>query len=371
MAARFNNLTVARFAAALMVYMSHIQPPESAAITSDAVRRFVGNGYVGVSFFFIVSGFVLAASNLGKFDTINVRGVASFYWKRAARIVPLWLVASSPFIWKAATTDGHGLWQFLTFSQAWDPDLSVAFGLLAVAWSLSVEMFFYLVFPFLAFAIKRLDGAWAPACLIALGLLIPTAGAVFFAIRSDLAHLPITDAGSPHYWLYRFPPMRLGEFLTGIGLYMALARTRETMRPARHSLGLMAVAGLTVTMATIPTGGAWLVVPAVFFFALIVWYLARIETAGIKCTSSALIMLGEASFALYLVHHFYFKKKLFISLLGDMDLHSAQVATLMLAIASSVGLHLLVEAPAREWLLRLGKVRSTMPAPVVDETVPA
>jgi peptidoglycan/LPS O-acetylase OafA/YrhL len=368
MAPRYNNLTVARFAAALMVYMSHIQAPESAIITSEGVRHFVNNGFVGVSFFFIVSGFVLAASNLERFDVLSVHGVSSFYWKRLARIVPLWLLVSSPLIWKSACTDRHGLWEFITFTQAWDPDLSVAFGLLAVAWSLSVEMFFYLLFPFIAFVVNRMRRKTAATALLIGGLAIPTVGAAFFAFHPDLAHLPIVDIPSPHYWLYRFPPMRLGEFMAGIGACIAVSELKDRLTNAMwHVIGAASVASLFLTLVMAGLDGAWYVVPTVYVLVAIVIYLARIETSGFRVTSQPLILLGEASFALYLVHHFYFKKTLFLRLTETMDLHAAQLTTLGLAIASSVGLYLLVESPARDMLLRFGRVRSTMPVSVVEE----
>ncbi|WP_414604593.1 hypothetical protein [Stenotrophomonas sp. AR029] len=46
---------------------------------SDFFRTFASNVQVGVSFFFVLSGFVLAASNLERLSTIGLGSTLSFY----------------------------------------------------------------------------------------------------------------------------------------------------------------------------------------------------------------------------------------------------------------------------------------------------
>ncbi|WP_312237238.1 acyltransferase [Stenotrophomonas sp.] len=231
---RFNNLTAARFVAALLVFFHHSSPLEYEAMTNPLWKNFANNGHVGVSFFFILSGFVLAASNLDKLGRMSFSGTLSFYWKRIARIVPLWLVVSAPFILKAIQTDDPNLVPFLTFTQAWSSDVFVSFGLLAVAWTLSVEMFFYLTFPFIAAALRPFKGRALGPILTLLGLMIPAAGALYYWLNPDMAALFFPDPNSSHRWLYRFPVARLGEFIAGIGIFLTIARCNADGARQQH-----------------------------------------------------------------------------------------------------------------------------------------
>lgn len=80
----FNNLTFARFIAALFVYLHHSSKAVFQSITLQPLLHFFKNGYVGISFFFIVSGFVLSASNLGKLERFSMAAIAAFYIDRIA-----------------------------------------------------------------------------------------------------------------------------------------------------------------------------------------------------------------------------------------------------------------------------------------------
>src|SRR5690242_11077718 len=149
------NLTFARFAAALLVYLCHFGDPEK--LSACCGRNFailIQNGYSGVTFFFILSGFVLAFVYLDSFAKLSVGGIAEFYFFRAARILPLWFFLSLPFILGAVRSHqvAH-LLPYITFTQAWSRDSQIAFGYIGVAWTLSVEMFFYLLFPLVAYGI--------------------------------------------------------------------------------------------------------------------------------------------------------------------------------------------------------------------------
>lgn len=356
---RFNNLTVARFAAAFLVFLHHSSPVEYDAVASPFWKNVYANGFVGVSFFFIVSGFVLAASSWDKLARLSGNASAAFYWKRLARIVPLWALVSSPWIVKAVAEGDPNLIPFLTFTQAWDRDALVAFGMLGVAWTLSVEMFFYLLFPLIAAAGHRIPAAKVGPALIGVGLAIPVLGAAWYAAHPDAAALLFVDPNSPHRWLYRFPPARLGEFLAGIGLFLTLRHggLRLGRAGALALFGAGAV-GLVVTMGTLPVGGAYWVAPWAVLFAVIVAALARMDALGLSVRHRGLLVLGEASFAFYLVHQFFFKAALLPPLTALFGLPTAQAAVLVLAIATSVGLYVGFEVPARDVLLRLAARRA-------------
>ncbi|WP_368784602.1 acyltransferase family protein [Arthrobacter sp. 4R501] len=87
---QLNSLTGLRFFAAMAVVLYHVHLYFPAV--SDSLAIF-GYGYTGVSFFFILSGFVLAWSHRPNFRP------GRFYWNRVARIWPLHLLTMLVAIW--------------------------------------------------------------------------------------------------------------------------------------------------------------------------------------------------------------------------------------------------------------------------------
>jgi peptidoglycan/LPS O-acetylase OafA/YrhL len=374
---RFNNLTVARFVAAVLVFLHHSTANEYTALQatkSDHLLRFVHNGYVGVSFFFTVSGFVLAASSLDRLADLSVRRSLSFYWKRIARIVPLWLVVSSPLIYWAVKNHRPEVFPFLSFTQAWYSDINVALGLLGVAWTLSVEAFFYLAFPFLAALLKPFRSRRTGPAVVLIGLAIPTLCCWYFSTSPDLKALPPLHPNGSHFWLYRFPPSRIGEFIAGIGIYLCVSR--GVIRLSKWSAAtIMALAcgALVCEMVTTSIYDVYYVFPDAIFFSVIVAMLAHIEVLGIAVRSRAFILMGESSFAFYLVHQYYFKGYIAEPILALGGVWVSLGFVLVITIATSIGFFLMVETPCREFLLGLLRVRSTIPTsrPVALSTAQA
>ena len=144
------------------------------------VRTFASNGYLAVSLFFLLSGFILAYSYDNKIA--GGRNRASFWKARFARIYPVYLLSlilALPF--QPGLSRGVAL-PVLAMVQAWNPfraELTGAWNY--PAWSLSVEMLFYLCFPFLQVRLARgsrgvLLAYAGVAALVALLLRTPTLG---------------------------------------------------------------------------------------------------------------------------------------------------------------------------------------------------
>jgi len=328
---------------------------------NDFFRNFASNGHVGVSFFFVLSGFVLAASNLEKLSELGLGSTVSFYWKRCARILPLWLLASAPFIIKAAQEGDPRLWSYLTFTQAWSGNVNVSFALLAVAWTLSVELFFYLTFPFIAAVVAPFRSRRLGPILIIGGLLIPTVAALYYELRPELAALASSNPCSSHRWLYRSPLIRLGEFIAGIGSFVLVARYKP-WRNRRLWVGvlLLATAAAVLTMGLQEKSPLIRVMPYAAIFVIVVVALARLEQLGAGIRWRLPILLGEASFAFYLIHQYYFKLVLQPPLVEAFSLQVAQATVLVAAVSASIGLHLMIEVPARTLMLRALRIASTM-----------
>ena len=138
------RLTSLRFFAAFAVFLFHV---DRLGIGWGLAKLFEW-GYTGVTFFFVLSGFVLAWS-FG--PHVSAR---TFWRRRVARIVPVYVVVTLvavPLLAPMADSFRPGvLVADLLGVQAWSPDTTVVYGLNKASWSLSVEMFFYAVFPLVA-----------------------------------------------------------------------------------------------------------------------------------------------------------------------------------------------------------------------------
>ena len=150
-------LTSLRFLFALMVFASHLSflTKSESNLMKWTYDSIFSEGYIGVSFFFILSGFILAYNYQ---DRIIKKQISkeNFYIARLARIFPLHfltLIISLPLSY-IIVLQNKNLWltQLITNStltQSYVPLGRIYFSFNAPSWSLSDEMFFYSIFPFL------------------------------------------------------------------------------------------------------------------------------------------------------------------------------------------------------------------------------
>ncbi|MGW4161930.1 acyltransferase family protein [Streptomyces sp. NPDC004788] len=370
---RLPSLTGLRFVAALLVFAFHAT--WQTAYVGGSVGEALGDvfahaGFYGVSFFFVLSGFVLTWS-------ARPDDTAPRVWRRRlAKIYPnhlvtfaaaavLMLIAADPF-----TTKGTLAHLFLV--QAWFPDITVPNTMNAVSWSLSVELFFYLSFPFLLRLLNRVPVArlWPLAATLgAFTVLAPLVGRYLVTGTP----LPFIDDGTLSFeqiwFVYFFPPVRALEFLLGMvaaRLVLAGAWPRFGLLPA----GLLAVAGYAVN-SLVPylfgiagTAALWLT-PLVAAAALADERGTRSPVRG-----RVMVRLGELSFAFYMVHGLvvsYLHRRL----IAGQDLPPAVGAVLLgaallLTLALAHVLFRWVETPL---VRRLGSPRPAPAAPV-PATVP-
>ena len=99
--------------------------------------------FIFVEIFFVLSGFVLSNQLIKVHKDKN--NIKTFYFRRWFRTIPLYLVA---LIFYTAISNNFNLdfFKFLLFIQKAVPDF-VESNYFMVAWSLSIEEFFYLIFP--------------------------------------------------------------------------------------------------------------------------------------------------------------------------------------------------------------------------------
>ena len=212
MAARLDSLTGLRFAAALFVVVHHAESFELAEL--GPADRLAEVGYVGVEFFFVLSGFVLAWV-LRPDDRAR-----SFYRRRFARVYPLHLAFLIPgaILLAAGLIEVSAISTALTVPllQAWSPPhTAIDASLNAPDWSLSCEAFFYLCFPLLGALLARRTSH---------RLYAVAAGTVAAMVAAYLLSRLPSFVDQAWWLVYTFPAYRIGEFVLGIVLALLVAR---------------------------------------------------------------------------------------------------------------------------------------------------
>jgi len=313
-------LTGLRFLAAILVVLHHIvrlfRPgvlPTHEGIFTPVLRSVYGILYMGntaVSFFFVLSGFILAYSYVGREGRMRTTS-HSYYISRIARVYPIYflafLLAAAPFFWHHPNLSLPSLLAALvaalTLTQTWWQlfGLSLGYTWNGPGWSLSVEAFFYLLFPVLVLLIGRLRtralllasiSVWVSGMVIPSVLMRSSCGSHIAAI----ACADIVDT---------LPLLRLPEFVLGMiaGIlfvrHMA-TRTRWIVLPPGLALAgtalvlLMQFAYPHLQVAPVALAPCWL--------AIIVSCAGNSKGAASLLASRPLARLGEASYALYLLH---------------------------------------------------------------------
>jgi peptidoglycan/LPS O-acetylase OafA/YrhL len=147
-------LTSLRFFAAFAVVVSH-------ASESFSCWHGLSKSYVvaqAVTFFFVLSGFILTYNY---FNLSGWKATLRFYLARVARIWPahlttlVLLLVLLPEVFKLKSGDAPLFLCNLFLLQSWVPSWHVFFSYNASSWSISTELFFYLCFPLLLFALRK------------------------------------------------------------------------------------------------------------------------------------------------------------------------------------------------------------------------
>lgn len=350
-----NNVQALRAIAAYMVVLYHLRL--LTPLTGEASFLF---GNAGVDIFFFISGFIInhvsAASDVGR--------PGAFLTKRIIRIVPLyWLltVAIAAAGHMAPSFAGSGgaptllrLVKSLLFVPYFD-DTGETHPILFMGWTLNFEMFFYLVFA--AALMVRSEAhrlALASTVLVALVVL----GAVT---------TPESAVGTTYT-----SPLLL-EFV--VGMWMNFVFRRASPRPAtRIERVALSFAILSAVALLVIGDWAWPGLPreikwGVPAFAIVAATLA-LERRQIATNTPLLLLLGEASYAIYLVHPFVIKAAAIIygrlHVTAALVHLSAMAFVLALVGVAGVGFHLFVERPVIAWLRRNLTPRSAKSASTGD-----
>ena len=325
---KLDALTGLRFVAAFFVLIHHFKGQTRVEFLEGPL------GATPVSFFFVLSGFVLTYVYHARLGPGKLK---RYYFTRWARIWPLHatcllLVLTSrgmngpPIDWPGLRLAAHAL-----LLQSWIPLDKWVLANNGVAWSISTEAFFYLMFPL--FLIGGLNRFWWKYAALA----VATLGGLFLVgwigTMPSSNGLPIAKTAA-HF----NPAFRLLEFSTGIGtgiIFLAMSKRRQAklddQAQPRTGLGSMLFwtvietivvvlvvsyldvyrrTGLMRWLASFQSSGSglgtWVVYNGgMWFHGAAIYTFARGRGLWSAIASSGpLVYLGEISFALYMIHSF-------------------------------------------------------------------
>lgn len=356
---RLHALTTLRFFAALHVVLFHMRVVGILPGGPWWYQNFASIGFVGVNFFFVLSGFILVYT----YDGPQL-SPPKFWRARFARIYPAYLlslIVAAPFFLFAvrnldlpfyAWSKQHlALACVLTLAllQSWVPQAALTWN--SVCWSLSVETFFYLIFPFVLLRGKKLSEKTLFLCLGAFWLLSLCFSFSYIHFHPDGID-KINSGETNLFWknvLSFNPVIRLPEFLVGVfagKLFLARSSEKRIGTPLIIT-GLLGFSAVVLFAPQIPNPilSAGILSPA---FAAIIYGAALQPKWTSFLALPLLVLLGDASYSLYLLHSLVITR--IYNSLSPWNWSLRAIGSLTAAIFISIIAYRLVEEPARRLL---------------------
>jgi exopolysaccharide production protein ExoZ len=257
-------------ATAVLLYHANIAATDFSGETWPALTPLLSRGYLGVDFFFVLSGFILTYSYASR--PWAAEDVGAFAYKRLGRIflpyLPVGLAMAGAYTLLPALGDGDRVW-------SWPSSLTLlpvgGEPALVVAWTLQLELAFYAIFAALLLSRRLVPGLAVWAALIALAAAVPE-------LSSPLVFRSLN-----------------AEFVFGAvaALLVGDERSRSALLLAMAALALagFALLGASEHVRLLFGLGLALLLPPV----------VRAESAGHRAPR-AFVALGGASYSIYLVH---------------------------------------------------------------------
>jgi peptidoglycan/LPS O-acetylase OafA/YrhL len=345
----------------MAVVLYHTSPRfEATGAGFSLVNYALDLGYSAVNLFFVLSGFILATVYS---DLADPASRARFLIARLARVYPLYalsLLIDLPrlLVWRVmkyglvggCAASATTLIAQLLFLQAWVPS---AGSLNHPSWSVATEAFFYLLFPLLLPAVRHaILRLGLTATLVAL-LVLNAAPAL---VASLLPSAQLLEAG-----VFHNPIVRLPEFVAGIVLAnvrLEIEKRETKLCWLSTSISMFGVLGLLFVVWFSAQWNSRVFVGALLgplFCAIILGSTLATSWVAAALSLPFLVLLGEASYAVYLLHVPVWNA---FGALGRGQAPGEYVAYLFVTVGVSVAAYILIERPARIWIVRWWDRRS-------------
>jgi peptidoglycan/LPS O-acetylase OafA/YrhL len=347
-------LTGLRFVAALYVFLFHIQL-RWPVTDIKFINNIIGEGAVGMSVFFMLSGYLLMM-NYSDFKG----GFRDYFVNRLARIYPVYFIAGLITLpWLGISFDGTSKEVVLGFAkmlfvffanilviQAWFPQLFNLWNN-GGSWSISVEMFCYALLPLMIPYLNRMSKR---------GLLYLILGCYIFSVMSGLSVKLLQGPGVPVF--YAMPIFRLPEFIIGACTFLLIKQCGvsgniRAIQAAALSV-LLIYLGLAGGWMPIYIGHNWIVLPVVALTICVLSVGGGVLSAILSHPLA--VWLGKISYCFY-----SFQALLILSLITYHDrlvellpiMASGKIlaacAFMCLIVLSAAGYYL-VEEPSRRFI---------------------
>ncbi len=370
---KLDALTSLRFFAAAMIVLVHINPVfgSMGLATSLPLDQ-------GVSFFFVLSGFILAYNYP---VLVGEKDILAFLKARIARIWPAHLAAIALLVVLTAhlnvgresiASAAFAAFANLFLFQSLIPVRKVFFAFNPVAWSISTELFFYFTFPLL---IAKSFFSWR----FKLGLLaVIVILHLWFVAAWEIPFDSMTlKSASVEGLIYINPAVRVFEFFSGVLAYWGFMRLRLYANYSPSIFTAIEVVSVVLTLVVMyysahfqalfagqessftkvihfylhKSGSFWMFALLIMVFAFGKGWLTTVLSL------KPMILLGEISFALYLVHRtvleWYQINAVYFEHLPPW---SIVVGYWLLTLLIAYLLHKAVENPCRKLLIALPKL---------------
>jgi len=345
-----------------------------------------------VSLFFVLSGFILTYVHRGLGREPSA--VRRFYVARIARLWPahvatflLFLLVIPSAAWFAPGGEILGkeiAAANLAMVHAWIPIPAFYFSFNGVSWSISAELFFYLMFPLL---VQKWNATWHWKMLLMI------CWSFLFALTAERLNAAAYGIENMmkvtfHGLIYISPFARIYEFVVGMCAAQAYSWLAPRLRLRPAVWGALEAAALYALVAAWPLtswviahglgsggGGAMglflsQAIPAwAFFFLILVLAMSNGPLARLL-SLRWLVLLGEASYCLYLVHQLILTGFVFHpSLIAGLSEGARFVLYAALSVVLAIALWRLVEIPCRRAIIVFSQREGRSVAPATPPSV--
>jgi peptidoglycan/LPS O-acetylase OafA/YrhL len=210
-----HRLDCIRFIAFFFVFVCHFVNNGGLGLTSNptvwwnnpTLQRFSNFGREGVTLFFVLTGFLVGRNLLRDFNTNGYVSIKKFYFRRIARIWPLYFLFLLLCLIINLYTDNTGFTKsevpwLLSFTYNWALYFDQAGGTISsITWSLSIEEQIYILLPLVVLINHRKRFQLFTFLFFTVGI-------------SSLIFLDLTDSVASYNTLSYFLPLSFGLFLS-------------------------------------------------------------------------------------------------------------------------------------------------------------